>query len=227
MQLITKLDRALAKIEEVLLALMLVGMVLLAALQVLLRNIWDTGIDWADITLQNVTVLVGLLGAAIATSEGRHLNIDLFSRVLRGRARTAVRVVIGLFSLVVCVLLARGGWTNFLANYAPWLDNVPEGWSAWRNFRVQFLEGSVPQWLTQLFLPVGFALIGVHFALRLVRDLRTLATGEEWEAAEAGGPEGDALLDELEARASNGDDDAPDGDGGDGGDAGDPREDRR
>lgn len=208
MQLITRLDRAFAKAEEVLLALLLVGMVLLAALQVLLRNIWDTGIDWADITLQNVTVLVGLLGAAIATSEGRHLNIDILSRVLRGRGKMVLRVVIGLFSVTVCVLLARGGWTTFLANYGPWLENIPEGWSAAHNLKVQFFEGTIPQWLSLSFLPVGFALIGFHFALRLVRDLGALATGKEWESGADAGAEGDALLDELEQSAA-GDDEPP------------------
>jgi TRAP-type C4-dicarboxylate transport system permease small subunit len=201
MQLITKLDRLFAKAEEVLLALLLVGMVLLAALQVLLRNIWDTGIDWADITLQNVTVLVGLLGAAIATSEGRHLNIDLFSRMLKGRGKTVLRVVIGVFCITVCVLLARGGWTTFLANYGPWVENIPEGWSKAHNLKVQFLEGTIPQWLSLSFLPVGFAVIGFHFLLRLVRDLGTLVSGKDWEVAGEAGAEGDALLDELEASA--------------------------
>lgn len=202
MQLITKLDRAFAKAEEVLLALLLVGMVLLAALQVLLRNVWDTGIDWADITLQNVTVLVGLLGAAIATSEGRHLNIDIFSRVLKGRGKTLLKIVIGLFSITICVLLARGGWTTLLANYGPWVENIPEGWSKAHNLKVQFFEGTIPQWLSLSFLPVGFALIGLHFALRLVRDLGTLVTGQEWESKAEAGPEGDALLDELERSAA-------------------------
>jgi TRAP-type C4-dicarboxylate transport system permease small subunit len=201
LELITKVDRFFAKIEEVLLALFLVGMVFLAALQVLLRNIWDVGIDWADITVQNVTVLVGLLGAAVATSEGRHLNIDLFSRILKGRAKTALKVVIGCFSLFICVLLTKGGWTTFQLNYEPWVQNIPEGWTVAQNLKVQFLEGGIPQWMSQLFLPIGFALIGFHFALRLIRDLGTLVTGKEWESKETAGAEGDALLDEMEAEA--------------------------
>ena len=199
MQYITALDRALAKVEEVALALLLLGMVLLAALQVLLRNIWDTGIDWADITLQNVTVLIGLLGAAIATSEGRHLNIDLFSRLLKGRARTGLKVAIGLFSVAVCAMLARGGWTTLLANLGPWVENIPEGWSTGQNLKVQFLEGTIPQWVSLSFLPVGFAVIGFHFSLRLIRDLGTLLTGKEWESAQQAGAQGDALLAEMEA----------------------------
>lgn len=207
MQFITKIDHFFAKIEEVLLALLLVGMVLLAALQVVLRNVWDTGIDWADITVQNVTVLVGLLGAAVATSEGRHLNIDLFSRVLRGRAKTALKVVIGIFSCFICYLLAKGGWTNYRLNLEPWVQNIPEGWTLAQNLKVQFLEGNVPQWMSQLFLPIGFVLIGFHFALRAIRDLGTLVTGVDWEGKDQTGPEGDELLDQLEAKAAEDDED--------------------
>ena len=199
---ITKLDRAFAKGEEILLALILVSMVVLAATQVLLRNIWSTGIDWADITVQNATVLLGLLGAAVATSEGRHLNIDLLSRVLVGRKKTALKVLIGVFAVYVCFLLTGGGWTTFVVNYEPWKELVPEGWTVWMNLKAQFLEGSIPQWLSQLLLPIGFGLIGFHFMLRLMRDLHTLITGQEWEAVDEGGPEGDALFDEMEAQAA-------------------------
>ena len=200
MELVTKLDRFLARVEEVLLALLLVTMVVLAALQVLLRNIWSTSISWADISLQNATLVLGLLGAAIATSEGRHLNIDIFSRLLRGRAHCVLKIVIGLFCTVTCVLLARGGWTTYRLNYEQWLGNVPAGWTVARNLQQIFLEGSIPQWLTQAILPAGFGLLSLHFSLRLIRDLGTLVTGKEWEVKDTGATEGDAVLDEMEAR---------------------------
>ncbi len=199
---IGKLDRLFAKVEEVLLALLLVCMVLLASLQVLLRNIWDTGFDWADPALQNATLLLGLVGAAVATSEGRHLTIDIFSRALHGRAKRTLKAVIGVFAVVLCALLAQGGWQTFQVNHAQWLANLPAGWTPWHNLRQELIEGNIPQWLSQLMLPVGFGLIGFHFLLRLVRDLHSLATGQEWEAAERGGPEGDAALDAMERRAS-------------------------
>jgi len=202
MELITKLDKALAKIEEILLALLLVSMVVVAALQVLLRNLWDTSIDWADISVQNATVLLGLLGAAVATSEGRHLNIDILSRALKGRAKTVLRVMINIFGVFICYLLTTGGWETFRVNYGPWLENAPEGWSAAQNLKQQFLEGNIPQWLSQLFLTLGFGLISFHFLLRLVRDLGTLVTGQQWEHSEEEELSGDDLLDEMEARAS-------------------------
>lgn len=199
---VTKLDRAFARGEEIALALLLVSMILLAALQVVLRNVWNTAIDWADLSLQNATLLLGLLGAAVATSEGRHLTIDLFSRVLRGRARLLLKVVIGLFALTLCLLLAKGGFTTCRVNYVQWQGNIPEGWTAAQNLKQQFLEGNIPQWLSQAMLPAGFALLAFHFLLRLIRDVLSLASGRDWEAVFATGPEGDAALDELESKAA-------------------------
>jgi TRAP-type C4-dicarboxylate transport system permease small subunit len=201
-QLITKLDRVFAKAEEILLALLLVGMVILAALQVLLRNIWNTSIDWADTTLQNATLLLGLLGAAVATSEGRHLTIDIVSRLLGSRTKLLLKVVIGAFCVLLCAILAKGGWTTYRVNFEQWLVNIPAGWGIGQSLKQELLEGNIPQWLSQVMLPLGYALIGFHFLLRLVRDTGSLITAEPWERDDHAGLEGEAALDEMEARAS-------------------------
>lgn len=198
MGLLTRLDRFLVKFEEILLALLLVALIVLAATQVLLRNIWSTSIDWADVTLQNATVLIALLGAAIATSEGRHLNIDLVGRALRGRKRLMVNILIGVFGVITCALLTRGGWQTFRANYEPWVANVPAGWSKMRLLRQELGEGSFPQWLSQLMLPGGFGLIGLHFFLRLARDLSWLMGGDDGAALDHE-QDGDAYLDRIVA----------------------------
>ncbi|MCK5799582.1 MAG: TRAP transporter small permease [Deltaproteobacteria bacterium] len=213
MNILTKIDHALVKIEEVLLALLLVSLVVLAAVQVLLRNVWSTSIDWADLTLQNATVLIGLIGAAVATSEGRHLNIDVFGRRLEGRKSFTLRVVIGIFAVMICAFLTGGGWDTFTANYAPWKANLPEGWSVAKMLRQELAEGSFPQWLSQVLLPIGFGLIGVHFVLRLVRDIGSLISGEGWEGTGEKELDGDAYLDQMmsyaeETASDDGDDGA-------------------
>ena len=206
MELITKLDKSLAKAEEIIMALMLVGMVLLAAVEVLSRNIWHTGFAWALETLLNTTLFLGLLGAAVATSEGRHLNIDLFSRVVKGRAKYLLKVLIGLFGVIVCLLLSYGGWQCYeLAYDAVVKEAAGFGGTAFTAFTQSFSDGNIPEWLSQLGLCAGFGLIAFHFLLRLIRDLSTVLTGKEWEVIAPGDDlEGDAVLDELEARVDGG-----------------------
>ena len=205
MELITKLDKGLAKAEEIIMALTLVGMVLLAAAEVLSRNIWHTGFAWALETLLNATLFLGLLGAAVATSEGRHLNIDLLSRVVKGRAKYLLKVLIGVFAVIVCMLLSLGGWQCFeLAYDAVVKEAAGFGGTALSSFKQSFSDGNVPEWLSQFGLCAGFGLIAFHFLLRLIRDVGTVLTGKEWEVVEGGGAEGDAVLDEMVAQFDEG-----------------------
>jgi hypothetical protein len=55
--------------------------------------------------------------------------------------------------------------------------------------------------LSQTMLPFGFGLIAFHFLLRLIRDITSLASGREWETSSMAGLQGEAALDEMEARA--------------------------
>lgn len=201
MEFIGKLDRAVAKVEEIILALLLVSMVVLASLQVLLRNIWNTGIDWAEPSLKHATLLIGLLGAAIATSEGRHLNIDLVSRLLSGRKKRLLQVLIGVFAVVMSYLLLVGSLNGFQTSYAAWKQLVPEGWSASKMLFADLSEGTFSTWNALVILPPGFALILFHFSIRLIRDVGSLASGEDWDTAEADALQGDDLLDEMVAKA--------------------------
>ena len=200
-RLVRAIDRILVKSEEVLLAALLVAMVLLASLQVLLRNFFDAGIAWADNSLQHATIVVGLLGAAIATSEGRHLNIDLVQRLVPPVLRSSLQVLIGISAIIVCVALAHGGLATCLATYQPWRAAVPQGWSVGRLFSSQFHEGGFPAWVLHLILTGGFALIGLQFLLRLINDVAALSRGAAL-VSKGEALRDDAYLDQLAKETS-------------------------
>ena len=56
-------------IEDSILALLLFGMIVLSTSQIFLRNIFDSGIIWADPLLRVMVLWIGLLGALAATSS--------------------------------------------------------------------------------------------------------------------------------------------------------------
>ena len=87
------------RIEEVLMALMLGSMILLAAGQILLRNLFEMGLFWADPTQRLMVLWLALLGAIAATHDDRHIRIDLFSRFLSPRGRRINHSINDLFSL--------------------------------------------------------------------------------------------------------------------------------
>ena len=99
---------ALHRIEDLTLALLLLGMIALAAAQIALRNLFDTSLSWGDPLLRMSVLWVGLLGALAASRDDRQITVDVLSRLLGGRAKTAARAFTSLFTAAVCAV-ALGG----------------------------------------------------------------------------------------------------------------------
>ena len=55
-----RLEERLHRVEDILLALLLTAMIGLAALQILLRNLFNLGLAWADPTLRLLVLWVAL-----------------------------------------------------------------------------------------------------------------------------------------------------------------------
>ncbi|RMG66307.1 MAG: TRAP transporter small permease [Calditrichaeota bacterium] len=148
-------DRWLNRLEMGLIILLLAVMVNLAFLQVVLRNLFSTGILWADIFLRHLVLWMGFLGAAIATRSDRHIKMDVLNRLFPPRLQPLVHLVTHLLSMVVCGVLARAGYT-FL------------------RFEIEdktILFGNVPAWIFQSIIPLGFALISFRFLLKALDDV--------------------------------------------------------
>ncbi|MDP2883921.1 MAG: TRAP transporter small permease [Ignavibacteria bacterium] len=152
MNILKRIDKALTKAEEIILITLLSVMVVMAFLQVVLRNLFSSGIFWADILLRHLLLWLGFLGAAIATSENRHINIDALRRFFSPRVRSAVEVLTDLFAAGICFLLAKASWT-FVQGEIAGRSTVFE---------------NIPSWYAQIIIPVGFGLLVVHFVIRAI-----------------------------------------------------------
>lgn len=158
-------DDGLGRLEGALLIVLLSIMVLLAFVQVILRNVFSDSLLWGEILLRHLVLWIGFLGAARATGEGRHISIDAFARFLPPRARAIVRVTTNAFALAVCYFLLRASLT-FLG------DEIDFG---------SVVYGEVPSWYSQIIIPVGFGLMMVHFTVRIVTGIHGLRTGAPQE----------------------------------------------
>jgi TRAP-type C4-dicarboxylate transport system permease small subunit len=133
--------------------LLLGGMLILALVQIILRNFGDTAILWADPALRIAVLWVGLLGAVAASRDGRHITVDALSRALSPRFKRIAAMVTDLFTVAVTLVLA---WhASRLV-----LEDKSYGVTA-------FAE--VPVWLCELILPVAFVLIAVRHTLMLIQ----------------------------------------------------------
>jgi TRAP-type C4-dicarboxylate transport system permease small subunit len=83
-------NETLGRVEKILVAAMLSVMILLAFLQIVLRNVFSTGISWGDPLVRYLVLWVGFIGASLATKEGKHITIEIFSRWFSGQ-RTFVQ----------------------------------------------------------------------------------------------------------------------------------------
>ena len=72
-----RLDETIARIEKYLLVLLLSLMIVLAFLQIVLRNFFETGLSWGDVLVRYLVLWVAFIGAALATKEGRHINMEI------------------------------------------------------------------------------------------------------------------------------------------------------
>ncbi|MGH8560727.1 MAG: TRAP transporter small permease, partial [Nevskiales bacterium] len=79
--------RTLHALEDLLLALLLGAMVIVAAAQILLRNLFEWNFSWGDPLTRLLVLWVGLLGALAATRQNRHIAIDLVTHLLPPRVR--------------------------------------------------------------------------------------------------------------------------------------------
>jgi len=150
MKVLLAVDRALSRVEGWILIALLSVMVLLSFVQVVLRNVFHEGIIWADILLRHIVLWIGFLGAAIATSEDRHISIDAFARFLPDRVCHAASAITHLFAAAVCGILAHASLT-FIHN------DLASG--------SEFLPG-IPAWYSEIIIPVGFVLLALHFVIR-------------------------------------------------------------
>jgi len=158
MKLLLGLERLIVRIETAFLVLFLSVMVGLSFAQVLLRNLFDTGLLWGDPLVRHLVLWVGFAGAAIATSEERHIGIDALSKFLSPRGKSASRVITNAFALIVCYLLADAAYSFFLE------EKEAGG----------MLVLDIPSWVGLVVVPPGYALMGFHFLLRLVQSLMDL-----------------------------------------------------
>jgi len=164
----TRAVAAIHRAEDILLALLLGTLVLLAPLQIVLRNVFDAGWIWADSLLRVLVLWIALLGALAASRHDKQIAVDVVSKFLSPRKRAIVGILTGLFTTLVCS--------------HSWLFVAGE-----REFGSKAF-GDVPAWLCQSVIPFAFAMIAVrHFGhayshLGIALDLDSSQDENEGEA---------------------------------------------
>ncbi len=147
------LVKSVHRIEDILLVLLLSSMIALASTQIILRNLFDFGLVWADPLLRIMVLWLGLIGATVASRDNRHIHIDLVSRFLSKRWYLLIQTFVGQFTAWICLLIA---------------------WHGARWVRLEYVDEmtgllGIPAWMFEIVIPVTFILIGIRYFLFSIR----------------------------------------------------------
>ena len=153
-----RIDETIVRVEEALVVSFLGVMIFIAFLQIVLRNVFSTGLDWGDSLLRNLVLWIGFIGATLATKEGKHINIDVISTWLPPLGKNVVTLITHLFSFLVCCALTYAT-LKFIRNEVQMGQNT-------------FLD--IPVWIPEMILPMTFGLMSFRFGLRSFRNLSEL-----------------------------------------------------
>lgn len=135
--------------EHQLAGLALIAIVFLPIVEVVGRALIGVGVPGSIDYVRHLTLWVAFLGAAIAADQEKHLALG-FATFLTGRARAAASMIAGAVATAVALTLA---WAAF--------DMVDADRAA-----ATTLGGFMPQWVAEMVMPIGFALMGLRLLWR-------------------------------------------------------------
>ncbi len=172
----SRLDRVLSVIENVLAASALALATLIAIVAVILRTFFNEIIFWSEEAIIYLVIYSTFLGAVITLRHNEHVNVDLLPMVLKGRARQAVELLGALALLAYLAVVGYYGWV---------LVTEPVS----RPTVTPSLK--LPLWVVELALPIGFTLMllrTLEIVWRILRGRKPFHEGD----SDALAPEGPA-----------------------------------
>ncbi len=149
-----RMDEIIDRSEQIFLVILLSFMILIAFSQIVLRNVFATGLSWGDPLVRNLVLWVAFIGAALATREGKHINMDVISRRMSSRGKTFIESITHLFSFFVCALLTFAA-LKFIKN------EVQMG-------EITFF--GIPSWIPEIVLPITLGLMALRFGFHFFKN---------------------------------------------------------
>jgi tripartite ATP-independent transporter DctM subunit len=114
------------------------------------RKVFRTSIPGAGVYVQHGTLWIGFVGALLATRRGKHLGLSTAEMLPKGWKRTAVQLLGAMVTTAVVALLAYASVKLVLAD----------------RLREDTLAGGIPEWWSELIMPVVLTAMGLRAAWR-------------------------------------------------------------
>ena len=158
---INRLHRWFGYVETWIIVVLVAFVIGFGLTQIILRNIFSTGLVWGDMFLKQAVLWICLLGAARAAADDKHIHIDILPRLLPEKLCVIVRILTNALSVVVCVILVSSSW-EFVQN-----DRLAG----------DMAFASVPLWWLELVFPFSFAVMTARFTGSMLSALTQCREG--------------------------------------------------
>ena len=147
------LEALIARTEGILISLWMLVLVTVGSLQVTLRNFFDTGLDLGDLLARSLVLWVGFTGASLATRKGRHINIEIISKLVTYRGFSSFRLCfVNFISLLISLLLLKAS-LDFIFLEA-------------QNNIIAFLN--VPTWVVFVVVPTSLFVMSIRLLIHFI-----------------------------------------------------------
>src|SRR3990167_1494427 len=143
-----KIDVCLSFFEKGLICVSLSVMLIIAILQVILRNIFDSGIEWGDVFIRHMVLFLLFFGASLSTRNKSHIQMDVSSKITPQRFKPVIFFLINSYFLKAAWIFAG--------------DEKASG---------SILFGQVPTWFFIAIMPIGFSIISFRFLLNWIDNI--------------------------------------------------------
>ena len=144
-----RFNKIVTRVEDILIELFLAAMVIMVLLQILMRNLFQSGILGADDLIRHLVLWIAFFGAGIATRSNSHVKIDALTNLVKKSTRRYTDVLVNAFSCAVCGVLTVASAQFLYIEYQA-------------HAHTQFFN--LPVWVFEVVMPLGYLIIAVRFA---------------------------------------------------------------
>ncbi len=141
--------RFIHKLEENIVALLLVAMTLLVFLEVVMRFGFNSGLIWIQEATLYTSAWFVLFGASYGVRIGAHIGVDVVVKLLPEPMRRVAGLIAIALCFVYCGLFLMGSW-----DYLQLMHMIG----------IEMEDLPIPKWLAMIIMPVGFVLLVIRFA---------------------------------------------------------------
>jgi TRAP-type C4-dicarboxylate transport system permease small subunit len=95
-----------------------------------------------------------------ATRENKHIAIDVLSNFMSKRVMEYIQIIVYLFAMLVCALIAWAAYDMVLVDYQEQVQAFAE----------------LPAWYFELIIPLGFSLIAIRYLIHTVTQITKICS---------------------------------------------------